>query len=155
MIISTKKALKISAFVLMFFLILNYSLNVKILFDSQIKILSYPNETVNIKVTYDPKCFQKIEYNNKLAMAVYVKNMINNSKSVFNCAGIGEIAPNDNIIEIEEKVPKQYNSLDILETYVFKLKENRLKDIYGLNYGQVSCNMRNFSKIEGNNEGNF
>ena len=104
---------------------------------------------INQSIDYNSKCsVNKIEYNNKFAQKLFIAK----KPSIFTCNGSGEIAPDNHIIQIEERIPKELNKS---ESYIFKLKKNRLKDIYGLELTQVACFLNKISKIEGHDEGNF
>ena len=107
------------------------------------------NSKIYETIDHNSKCsVHKIKYNNKFAEKLY----IGKKPSIFTCTGYGEIAPDNHIIQIEERIPKESNKS---ESYIFKLKKNRLKDIYGLELTQVACFLNKISKIEGHDEGNF
>lgn len=115
-------------------------------------IHAYSSNVIH-SVSYDSNSLcpvEKIEFNNTYALDLQIKI---NKNSAFTCDGVGEIAPNNHIIQVEENVPDLYDGSKTLETYTFRLKENRLKYIYGLNYSSVKCYMTNISKKEGRNEG--
>ena len=133
--------------------ILSYN---ELVIDNEFKIFEHFEEATSFMGTYkfnekNSKCTTtKIDYRNKHALNEYKNKMMRNS--VILCED-GEIALNDHIIQVEENVPFFYNGLDKLETYIFRLKSNRLREIYDLDYSKVSCSMKNISKVEGIPEG--